>query len=138
MGKLQEVGLPANIVISIIDDDEALREALAALMRSMGYAVQVFPSALDFLARPNVADTSCLIVDVHMPQMTGIELHRRLGESGYAIPTILITAYPDDEVRAVALANGVICYLTKPCDADALLGCIASALERAKPDEYQS
>jgi FixJ family two-component response regulator len=107
-------------------------------MKSRGFTVEAFPSAVDFLAFPNVRDTSCLIADVHMPRMTGIELHRRLVESGYAIPTILITAYPDDSVRARALADGVICYLTKPCDEDALLGCVSSALERAKPGEYHS
>jgi FixJ family two-component response regulator len=68
--------------------------------------------------------------------MTGIELHRRLVESGYAIPTILITAYPDDGVRARALADGVICYLTKPCDEDTLLACVSSALERTGPGEH--
>jgi FixJ family two-component response regulator len=135
---MQEVGLPAKTLISIIDDDEDVREAIAGLMKSRGFTVEAFPSAVDFLACPNVRDTSCLIVDVHMPRMTGIELHRRLVESGYAIPTILITAYPDDSVRARALADGIICYLTKPCDEDALLGCIRSALERTEPGEYYS
>ena len=130
--------MPAKTLISIIDDDDDVREALAGLMKSRGFMVEAFPSAADFLARPNVRDISCLIVDVHMPRMTGIELHRRLVESGYAIPTILITAYPDDGVRARALADGVICYLTKPCDEDTLLGCVSSALERAHPDERHS
>ena len=130
--------MPTNALISIIDDDEAVREAMEGLMRSLGFTVEVFASAVDFLAHSNVRDTSCLIVDVHMPRMTGIELHRRLVELGYAIPTILITAYPDDSVRARALADGVICYLTKPCDEDALLGCVWSALEQAKPGEYDS
>src|SRR6266545_5898674 len=128
--EMQEAGLPTKTLISIIDDDEDFREALQGLMTSMGFRVEAFSSALDFLARTNIRDTSCLIVDVHMPRMTGIELHRRLVESGYAIPTILITAYPDDSVRARALADGVICYLTKPCDEDALLGCVSTALER--------
>jgi FixJ family two-component response regulator len=134
--EMREAGLPAKTLISIIDDDDDVREALAGLMKSQGFTVEAFPSAVDFLACPNVRDTSCLIADVHMPQMSGIELHRRLVESGYAIPTILITAYPDDSVRARALADGIICYLTKPCDEDALLECVSSALERAKPGEY--
>jgi len=133
---MQEAGLPTTTLISIIDDDEDVREAIAGLMKSWGFTVEVFPSAVDFLARPNVRDTSCLIVDVHMPRMTGTELHRRLVELGHAIPTILITAYPDDSIRDRALADGIICYLTKPCDEDALLGCVRSALERAKPGEY--
>jgi FixJ family two-component response regulator len=135
--EMQEAGLPTKTLISIIDDDEDVLEALAGLMKSRGFTVEAFPSAVDFLAGPNVRDTSCLIADVHMPRMTGIELHRHLVESGYAIPTILIT-YPDDGVRARALADGIICYLTKPCDEDALLGCVSSALERAKPGEYHS
>jgi len=134
--EMQEAGLPTKTLISIIDDDEDFREALQGLMTSMGFRVEAFSSALDFLARTNIRDTSCLIVDVHMPRMTGIELHRRLVESGYAIPTILITAYPDDSVRARALADGVICYLTKPCDEDALLGCVSTALERTEPGEH--
>jgi len=130
--------LPTKTLISIIDDDESGREALMGLMKSFGFTVEAFPSAVDFLACPNVRDTSCLIADVHMPRMTGVELHSRLVESGYAIPMILITAYPDDKVRARALTDGVIGYLSKPCDEDALLGCVWSALERAKPAEDHS
>ena len=130
--------MPTETLISIIDDDEDFRESVAGLMKSWGFTVESFPSAADFLAWSYIRDTSCLIADVHMPRMTGIELHRRLVEAGYAIPTILITAYPDDSVRARALADGIICYLTKPCDEDALFGCVSSALERAKPGEYRS
>jgi len=130
--------LPAKTLISVVDDDDDVREALAGLMKSRGFTVEAFSSAVDFLASPNLRNTSCLIADVHMPRVTGIELHRRLVESGYAIPTILITAYPDDSVRARALADGIICYLTKPCDEDALLGCVWSALERAKTVENDS
>src|SRR5215831_8688673 len=104
-------------------------------MTSMGFRVEAFSSALDFLARTNIRDTSCLIVDVHMPRMTGIELHRRLVESGYAIPTILITAYPDESVRLRAMADGVIGYLTKPCDSEELLRCVSRALQRSGPSE---
>jgi len=136
--EMQEAGLPAKTLISVVDDDDDVREALAGLMKSRGFTVEAFPSAVDFLACPNLRDTSCLIADVHMPRMTGIELHRRLVESGYAIPMILITAYPDDSVRARALADGIICYLTKPCDEGALLGCVRSALERAKAVENDS
>ena len=134
---MHEAELPAETLISIIDDDEDFREALQGLMTSMGFRVEAFSSALDFLARTNIRDTSCLIVDVHMPRMTGIELHRRLVESGYAIPTILITAYPDESVRVRAMADGVIGYLTKPCDSEELLACVSSALERAERGEHR-
>ena len=135
--EIEEADLPAKTLISIIDDDEDFREALQGLMTSMGFRVEAFSSALDFLARTNIRDTSCLIVDVHMPRMTGIELHRRLVESGHVIPTILITAYPDESVRVRAMADGVIGYLTKPCDSDELLACVSSALERAGRGEHR-
>jgi FixJ family two-component response regulator len=124
--------------ISIIDDDEQFRAALADLMRAMGFTIEAFPSAVDFLASPNVRHTSCLIVDVHMPGMTGTELHSHLVGSGYDIPTILITAYPDDRTRAWALGHGVVGYLTKPIDEEVLLGCVESALQRPKSDEDPS
>lgn len=134
--EMQEAHLPAKTLISIIDDDEDFREALQGLMTSMGFTVEAFSSALDFLERTNIGDTSCLIADVHMPRMTGVELHRRLIDSGYLIPTILITAYPDESVRIRAMTDGIIGYLTKPCDADELLSCVSTALERAGPGKH--
>lgn len=125
--------MPNRPLISIIDDDESVREATAGLMRSHGFAVEHFESALDFLSSPYVQDTRCLIADIHMPRMTGIELHRQLTKSGHAIPTILITAYPDDRDRARALADGVKCYLSKPFDENALLECIRTAIQGVKP-----
>ncbi|OKO73047.1 response regulator [Bradyrhizobium sp. AS23.2] len=130
--------MSSEIQISIVDDDEHSRAALAGLMEAMGFTIEAFPSALDFLASPNFRHTSCLIVDVHMPRMTGIELHSRLVGSGYDIPTILITAYPDDSARARALGRGVVGYLTKPIDEKVLLGYVESALQRAKSDENPS
>jgi FixJ family two-component response regulator len=120
-------------LISIIDDDEGFREAIAGLMKSLGYGVLAFASADEFLVSPDVSGTPCLIADVNMPGMTGIELYHRLAELGYSVPTILITASPDDRVRARALADGVVCYLPKPFDENALLGCVRSALERTDP-----
>ncbi|MBR0750416.1 response regulator [Bradyrhizobium japonicum] len=130
--------MSSEIQISIIDDDEQSRAALADLMQAIGFTIEAFPSAVDFLASPNVSHTSCLIVDVHMPRMTGTELHSRLVGSGYDIPTILITAYPDDSARARALGRGVVCYLTKPIDEEVLLACVESALRRGKSDESPS
>jgi FixJ family two-component response regulator len=122
-----------DALISIIDDDQSVREALQDLIDSLGFRVHAFPSAIEFLASTDIRTTSCMIADVHMPHMTGIELHRRLTELGHPIPTILITAYPNDGVRDRALADGVICYLTKPFDDNALIGCVQSALRSAKP-----
>ncbi|WP_298885412.1 response regulator [uncultured Bradyrhizobium sp.] len=122
-----------EIRISIIDDDDQSRAALTGLMQAMGFDVASFPSAADFLATPNFCHASCLIVDVHMPQMTGVELHSFLTGSGYDLPTILITAYPDDSARVQALRQGVVCYLAKPIYDEDLLGCVQSALQRSKP-----
>jgi FixJ family two-component response regulator len=116
-------------LIAIIDDDESIREAIAGLMRWLGHRVGSFSSAVEFLASPDLADNSCIIADVHMPHMTGIELHARLKALGYNIPTILITAYPNDEARARALADGVVCYLIKPFDNAALLEGVRTALQ---------
>ena len=92
--------MSSKIQISIIDDDEQSRDALAGLMQAMGFTIETFASAVDFLASANVRHTSCLIVDVQMPRMTGTELHSRLVGSGYDILTILITAYSDDSASS--------------------------------------
>jgi FixJ family two-component response regulator len=117
-------------LISIVDDDESVREAVKGLMNALGFTAEAFASAEDFLKSERVQGTSCLITDMQMPGTTGLQLHMRLVEAGRAIPTILITAYPDDRSRARALDAGIACYLTKPFSEDALLGCIRSALER--------
>ena len=121
----------AKPLISIIDDDESMREAIKGLMRSLGYRVEAVASAQEFLSSRHVRRTSCLIADMQMPGMTGLDLYQRLSTSGKPVPTILITAYPDDGVRKRALAAGVIGYLSKPFDENDLLTCIRSALTRA-------
>lgn len=115
-------------VISVVDDDESMREAISGLMKSLGYTTQAFASAEEFLNSLQVPRTCCLIADVQMPGMTGIELYRHLVASGQTIPTILITAYPDDSARQRALGDGVVCYLSKPFDENDLLACIQSSL----------
>jgi FixJ family two-component response regulator len=105
---------------------------------SLGYTVETFRSATDFLASRFLAETACLITDVNMPGMTGFELHRHLVDAGYAIPTILVTAYPDDAVRDRALRDGVVCYLSKPVDDDYLERCLRSALQPGTPIEGNS
>lgn len=119
-------------VISIVDDDEASREALGVLIKSLGFTGEVFGSAAEFLASPRLPQTSCLIADINMPGMTGVELYRYLVKVGCPIPTILITAYPEDSGRARAVADGVIAYLSKPCSERALHGYVESALQLGK------
>ena len=115
-------------LISVVDDDESMREAIRGLMKSLGYAAVAFASAEEFLSSCQIPRTSCLITDVQMPGITGLELHHRLLAAGKIIPTILITAYPDDSARERALGDGVVSYLSKPFDDNDLLTCIRSSL----------
>jgi FixJ family two-component response regulator len=127
-------GLGAAMVgrtlISIVDDDQFFRESMRKLVTLLGYTVQEFPSAADFLASVLLPETACLIADVNMPGMTGLELYGCLINLGHAIPTILVTAYPDEIVRDRALKDGVVCYLSKPLDDEDLDRCLRSALKR--------
>jgi len=125
-------------LISIVEDDQLFRESMRKLMTSLGYTVEAFPSAADFLASPLLASTACLVTDVQMPGMTGVELHKHLVEAGHAIPTILVTAYPNEVARNRALKDGVVCYLPKPVDDDHLERCLRSALQSGKPAEQHS
>jgi FixJ family two-component response regulator len=115
-------------LVSIVEDDQYFRESMSRLMRSLGYPVEVFSSAADFLASPRRVETSCLICDVQMPAMSGIDLHKSLIDAGCSIPTILVTAYPNDIDRARALNDGVVCYLGKPIDETHLTRCLREAL----------
>jgi FixJ family two-component response regulator len=119
-------------IISIVDDDQPFRESMRRLMRSLGHSGEVFASAADFLASPRLGETSCLIADVHMPVMTGLDLLRHLIQNGHRIPTILVTAYPSDADRARALDDGAVCYLRKPIDEQDLSRCLSAALTPAK------
>ena len=119
-------------LISIVDDDQSFRDSMRRLLKSLGYAVAVFPSAAEFLASPKLAATACLVADVHMPAITGVELYGQLIEAGYAIPTILVTAYPDDRVQERMLTLGVECYLRKPFEEAHLIGCLHSVFARGK------
>jgi FixJ family two-component response regulator len=120
--------MPRALLVSVVEDDLFFRESMRRLMRSMGYPVEVFSSAADFLASPRLLETTCLIADVQMPAMGGLELHRGLIDAGSAIPTILVTAYPNDIDRARALNDGIVCYLGKPIDETLLTRCLRRAL----------
>ena len=120
--------MPKPRLISIVDDDQPFRDSMRKLMTSLGHTVEAFPSAADFLASPLLAETACLVADVNMPGMTGPELHRHLVKARLAIPTILVTAHPDDRVRDRALKDGVSRFIYKPVDDHHLQRCIRSAL----------
>ncbi|MEH2513535.1 FixJ family two-component response regulator [Nitrobacteraceae bacterium AZCC 1564] len=118
-------------VISIIDDDGSVRVATSNLVRSLGYIVHAFASAEEFLLSNEVNGTSCIIADVQMGEMSGIELQAHLHAQGHRVPFIFITAFPAESVRARALNAGATCFLTKPYDADALINCVDAALRSA-------
>ncbi len=120
-----------NLQISIIDDDEAVRAAIENLVRSLGLGVSTFASAEEFLRSPELRNTSCVITDVHMPGMTGVELQTHLLEQGCDLPMIFITAFPEDQTRERVFAVGAVGFLSKPFDGGAMIQCIDKALARS-------
>jgi FixJ family two-component response regulator len=121
---------PTPPVISIIDDDASVRVATENLLRSLGHIVHTFVSAEEFLRSTHLNDTSCVIADVRMPGMSGVDLQAKLVTQGYRVPFIFMTAFPEETIRARALKAGAICFLTKPFDRLTLIGCLDAALER--------
>jgi FixJ family two-component response regulator len=119
-------------LISIVDDDQSFRDSMRRLLKALDYSVAVFPSAAQFLASAELAATACLVADIHMPEMTGVELYDHLVESGQAIPTILVTADLDERPKECMLARGVQCYLRKPLVEAALIDCLRTAVAPAK------
>jgi FixJ family two-component response regulator len=117
-------------LIAIVDDDEDVREATKGLMRSLGFVVEAFSSGEDFLRSPSFDRTACLVADINMPGMSGLELHRQVSRLNQSIPTILITGHPSDSGRQRALDAGVLRYLTKPFSEEELLGSVHLALAR--------
>ena len=117
-------------VISIIDDDASVRAATDNLLRSLGYTVYTFASAEEFLRSAHFKDTSCVIADVQMPAMSGVDLQERLLTQGHRVPFIFITAFPEETIRARARNAGAICFLTKPFDRLTLIKCLDTALQR--------
>jgi FixJ family two-component response regulator len=116
-------------VISIVDDDGSVRAATYNLVRSLGYVVHAFASAGEFLQSPFLHDTSCVIADVQMPTMSGLELQARLLAGGNRVPFIFITAFSTEKDRAQAMKAGASCFLTKPFTDEALINCLDAALQ---------
>jgi FixJ family two-component response regulator len=113
-----------------VDDDEEVRTAIESLVMSLGLEARTYASAESFLQSSSLSETACLILDVQMPTMNGVELHTRLSELGLDIPIIFITAYPDKVDRALALNDGIICMLHKPFNEERLVEGIEEALKR--------
>jgi FixJ family two-component response regulator len=117
-------------VISVIDDDASVRAATNNLLRSHGYTVHTFASAEEFLRSAHLNNTSCVIADVQMAVMSGLDLLTVMRTQGYRAPFIFITAFPDEGVRARALKAGAIAFLAKPFAGPTLIDCLNSALQR--------
>lgn len=115
-------------LISIVDDDESIREAIQSLLRSVGFRVKTFASAEQFLQSDQIETTACLILDVRMPGMSGLELQRRLMATQCHIPIVFVTAHGDEEARSRAMQEGAVEFLLKPFSEEALLNAIQAAL----------
>jgi FixJ family two-component response regulator len=129
----REIGVPRGPLIAIVDDDKSIRDTTQDLLESAGFAAAVFASPASLLRSRRLRQVSCLITDMRMPKMTGLELHQHLVASNRAIPTILMTAYPDEWSQSQAIKARVVCYLVKPFAADELLACVRRALRRSRP-----
>ena len=126
---LTRISLPRVPMISIVDDDEAVRNAISTLVRSLGYVAATFASAEDFLESDRVNDTSCLITDVQMPGLSGVELQSRLITDGRLMPIIGVTARPEESIRTQMLRAGAVGFLCKPFSDACLIDCLATALK---------
>jgi FixJ family two-component response regulator len=123
------VSLPP--AISIVDDDASVRNAISRFVRSHGYVARTFSSAAEFLSSPQIDTTSCVIADVQMPNMNGMELQDTLRSQDRRLPMIFITAFPEDAIRARVLGAGAVCYLTKPVDGPTLINHVHGAVAKS-------
>jgi FixJ family two-component response regulator len=122
--------VPRAPVISVVDDDASVRTATTGLLRSLGFFPHAFASANEFLQSTRLSDTACIITDVQMPDMSGLELQEQLIARGHRTPIIFITAFPEDSIREQAMNAGAICFLSKPFDGARLIECVERALGR--------
>lgn len=120
-----------NLLIAIIDDDESIRAAIETLIRSAGYETAAFASATDYLRSGRVAETACVICDVFMPGLTGLDLQRLLAADGHRTPMIFVSGALDERIRKRAIADGAIAFLNKPLDSGDLLDCVQAATQRS-------
>lgn len=128
MKPFQEGGAAERSLISVVDDDESVRESLPALIQEFGFAAQAFSSAEDFLASDSVGRTGCLVLDIAMPRMNGLDLQRALKDRSLKIPIVFITAQKDEVIRKRALEQGAAGFLFKPFSDTALLEALNTAL----------
>jgi FixJ family two-component response regulator len=123
-----------KIDVAVVEDDDSVRDATKRLLRLLGYTAASFATAEEFLNSGRVRDTSCLIVDMHLPGMSGAELQSRLILCGYRIPVIFITAFVEEATRVRALRDGALGYLAKPLREQSLIACLDQAFKRPRKD----
>jgi FixJ family two-component response regulator len=122
--------MPEAPLVAVVDDDRSIRNAMQDLLKASGYSTCTFGNPTSFLDSPLRASVACLVTDMRMPGMTGLELHEHLAASGAGIPTVIITAHPEELTRERARAAGVTCLLTKPFAPDELLECVRQSIAR--------
>ncbi len=121
-------------IVFVVDDDESVRRSLGTLIRSAGLGVETYASAQQFLANPRADVPACLVLDVRLPGLSGVELQHHLAACHYDIPVIFITAHGDEAARLKALGDGAVDYLLKPFSEEALLNAIHATLSKEEPD----
>jgi FixJ family two-component response regulator len=119
-------------LVAIVDDDKSIRNGTRDLLKAAGFSTALFDDAESFLASASRATAACLVADMRMPGMTGLELYQALKADGGRIPTVLITAHPDEVTQSRAREAGITCYLSKPFAPDDLLGCVRAALLKSQ------
>jgi FixJ family two-component response regulator len=120
-------------LVAIVDDDKSIRNATQDLLKAAGFSTATFEDAESFLGSASRASASCVVADMRMPGMTGIELYQKLVAAGHAIPTVIITAHPEEVTQARAREAGITCCLIKPFTPDELLECVGEALAKSQP-----
>ena len=118
-------------LVAIVDDDKSIRNSTSDLLKAAGFTAAAFEDAESFLGWPTRASVACLVADMRMPGMSGLELYEALVAAGHAIPTVIITAHPEELTQSRARAAGISCYLSKPFAPDELLECVGEALARS-------
>ena len=127
--------MPQRPLVAIVDDDDSIRGATQNLLDAAGYATTTFSSAEGFLSSERSRSVACVVADMRMPGMSGLELFEALVAAGRAIPTVLVTAYPDEPTRLRARQAGILCYLSKPFLPEELCASVDAALDRTPPDQ---
>jgi FixJ family two-component response regulator len=136
VGVIEEGSVRNELLIAIVDDDPSMRETTKDLLESAGYSAIAFASAESLLSSKQLGRVRCLISDMRMPGMSGLELHRHLIATNRVVPTIMITAQPEEHLRDEVLAAKVVCYLVKPFPAETLIECVRTATGARTPADH--